>query len=436
MSYFLVKGGRKLKGEVKVPGAKNAALPMLCAALLTKEECFFENVPNISDVHTLLDIFQALGVRVERNIRSGKVLVQAKNVDASLLESCVLAKKLRASILCLGPLLARFGEVGMLSPGGCIIGARPAFIHVDGLATLGARVIQADHQKIKLSFSGKIKSHRLLLSEASVTGTENLAMFLAAVPEKTQMFFTAAEPHVCATLTMLQTMGAKIEGIGTHHLNIFGSSTLKGGTFVIPPDGILVGTYAVAAALTGGDVRICGVNHEELFSFYGLLKRIGVSFEMEENCLHIHSSGTKLEAIPKVQTAIFPGFSTDLQSPMGVLLTQCEGETMIFETLFENRLTYLSELEKMGAQIEMLNAHQAKIKGPVKLKGAEVQSWDLRAGAAMVLAGLVAEGETKVTNIAYIDRGYEDFVENLQDLGADIQRVGEESVPNASHLRK
>ena len=215
---------------------------------------------------------------------------------------------------------------------------------------------------------------------------------------------------------------ADIVGTGTHHLKICGSKNLKGGEFKVSPDGLLVGTYALGAVITKSKLTINNVNHEELFSFYGSLKRVGANFDMDTNKLHIFPS-EKLKAIPKVQTAIFPGFSTDLQSPFGVLLTQCDGISQIFETLFENRLTYLNELEKMGAKVEILNAHQARVIGPIRLQGAEVTSWDLRAGAAMVLAGLVAEGTTKVTNIAYIDRGYENFVGNLQELGAKIRRV-------------
>ncbi len=421
-AYFEIEGGQKLSGTVRVPGAKNAALPMLCAALLTPEKCEFRDVPNISDIALLLEIFAEMGVEVSRNIEKKTVTIQAKNVDVSLLRECEQAMKFRASILMLGPLLSRFGAAEIPLPGGCVLGARPNFIHTDGLQTLGA-VMHESPDSLKFSFdASKLANHRLLLSEASVTGTENLAMFLAGQPEASEIFFAAAETHVCGVLRMLDQMGAKIEGIGSHHLQIKGTKNLKGGVFTIPPDGLLVGTYAIAGLITGSEITIENVNHKELFSFYGTLKRIGAQFEMLDNALHVLPS-PKLEAIPKVQTAIFPGFSTDLQSPMGVLLTQCKGETVIFETLFENRLSYLFELEKMGAKMQIINAHQAKITGPSKLRGTEVQSWDLRAGAAMVLAGLIAEGTTKVTNIDYIDRGYENFVENLQAMGAKIQRV-------------
>jgi UDP-N-acetylglucosamine 1-carboxyvinyltransferase len=421
-AYFEVEGGQKLSGSVRVSGAKNAALPMLCASLLTPEKCTFHDVPNISDVGLLLEIFADMGALVTRDMNSRTVEIQAKNLDVSRLRDCEQAMKFRASILMLGPLLSRFGEAEIPLPGGCVLGARPNFIHTDGLQTLGAEMHESP-DSLKFNFDKKgLKNNRLLLSEASVTGTSNLAMFMAGQPETSEVYFAAAETHVCATLRMLHAMGADIKGIGTHHLTIKGSDKLKGGEFTIPPDGLLVGTYAIAGLVTGSEITIENVNHQELFSFYGILKRLGAQFEMLDNALKVLPS-PKLEAVPRVQTAIFPGFSTDLQSPMGVLLTQCRGETVIFETLFENRLSYLFELEKMGAQIQIINAHQAKITGPAKLRGTEVQSWDLRAGAAMVLAGLIAEGTTKVTNIDYIDRGYENFVENLKALGAKIERI-------------
>lgn len=421
-AYFEIEGGAKIEGEIRINGAKNAALPMLCAALLTAEKCTFLEVPNITDIDNLLTIFQDIGVEVNRFPAERKVEIQAKKINLETLSDLDDVRKFRASLLMLGPILTRFGACEILMPGGCVIGARPNNIHTDGLTTLGAEIEETE-DSLKATFDRKkLANNRLLLSEASVTGTENLAMFLAGQPESAEIYFTAAEPHVCATLEMLGSMGATVAGAGTHHVKITGSKKLKGGTFTIPTDGVLVGTYAIAALLTEGDLMITNVNHRELFSFYGLLKRLGAQFEMLEGALHIKPS-PNLKAIRKVQTAIYPGFSTDLQSPLGVLLTQCEGDSLLFETLFENRLTYLLELEKMGAQVQILNPHQARISGKTKLRAAEVQSWDLRAGAAMVLAGLIAEGYTKVTNINYIDRGYEDFVENLNRLGANIERV-------------
>jgi UDP-N-acetylglucosamine 1-carboxyvinyltransferase len=283
--------------------------------------------------------------------------------------------------------------------------------------------VDSDENKISLEFSREnFINNQVLFSEASVTATENLAIFCAGIEDDSELFFTALETHVTATLKMLQKMGAKIDGLGTHCLKIRGKKKLKGGVFEIPSDGILVGTYAIAGLITGGEILIKNVNHAELMSFYGALQKTGAIFELQDNALKIFKS-PNLQAVKKLQTSIFPGFSTDLQSPFGVLLTQCEGESLIFETLFENRLIYLSELEKMGAEVKILNPHQAKIRGKIKLHGANVQSWDLRAGAAMVLAGLVADGVTRVSNINYIERGYENFAENLRNLGADVVNI-------------
>jgi len=411
-----------LRGEVVIPGAKNAALPMLCASLLTPEKCVFKNVPEISDVVTLLDIFDEIGAEVAHDFASKTVEITAKNIDPKKLATSRAAKKMRASILMLGPLMARYGVAEIFSPGGCVIGARPNSAHLDAFENLGATVTESP-DKISVTFPHeKFKNNWVLFSEASVTATENLALFSAGVADEVDLFFTAAEPHVQATCKMLRAMGAQISGIGTHHLSIRGTKNLKGGIFELPPDGILVGTYAVASALTGGEILIKNVDHTELLSFYGAFKRTGANFQILKNELKV-SGNQKLRAIPKIQTAIYPGFPTDLQSLFGVLLTQCDGKSHIFETLFENRFTYLIELERMGAKVKLLNPHQAKIYGPTKLSGANVQSWDLRAGAAMVLAGLIAEGKTTVSHVNYIDRGYEHFPENLRNLGADIRRI-------------
>ncbi len=422
--YLQVIGGKELRGEITIPGAKNAALPMFCAALLTEEKCIFTNVPEISDIAVLLKIFEILGAKISRDFQKKTVEIAAKNIDPTKLATCDLVKKMRASILILGPLLARFGQAEIKLPGGCVIGARPNSAHLDAFASLGV-FVDSDENKISLEFSReKFINKQVLFSEASVTATENLAIFCSGIADESELFFTALETHVTATLKMLQKMGADIKGLRTHSLKIRGKKKLRGGVFEIPPDGILVGTYAIAGLITEGEVLIKNVNHQELLSFYGALQRTGAIFDLQENALKVFKS-PNLQAIKKLQTSIFPGFSTDLQSPFGVLLTQCEGESLIFETLFENRLIYLSELEKMGADITILNPHQAKIRGKTKLKGALVQSWDLRAGAAMVLAGLVAEGVTRVSNINYIERGYENFAENLRNLGANVVNIEE-----------
>ena len=423
MPFLKINGGTPISGSVQIPGAKNAALPLFCAALLTTEKCTFRNVPEISDLENLLGLFEKMGASVFWDKEKKVVQIRAENLDPQKIARDHRVKKFRAALLMLGPLLARCGECEILRPGGCVLGARSNAIHLRSLEILGAEITETD-EKISASFAAQnFKNRQVLLAEASVTGTENLALFAAGVGDECDLYFAATEPHVVALLQMLVKMGAEISGIGTPHVQIRGTKNLCGVEIEIPPDGILVGTYAIAGLLTGGEMEIGNVNHAELFSFYGILQQIGARFEMaDEKTLKIFPS-QNLKAISKVQTAISPGFPTDLQSPLGVLLTQCEGVSMIFETLFENRLTYLSELEKMGAKIEILNAHQAKITGKTPLQAAQVQSWDLRAGAAMVLAGLVAEGETQVFNIDYIDRGYENFAQNLARMGAKVERV-------------
>ena len=423
MPFLKINGGTPISGSVQIPGAKNAALPLFCAALLTSEKCTFRNVPEISDLENLLGLFEKMGASVFWDKEKKVVQIRAENLDPQKIARDHRVKKFRAALLMLGPLLARCGECEILRPGGCVLGARSNAIHLRSLEILGAEITETD-EKISASFAAQnFKNRQVLLAEASVTGTENLALFAAGVGDECDLYFAATEPHVVALLQMLVKMGAEISGIGTPHVQIRGTKNLCGVEIEIPPDGILVGTYAIAGLLTGGEMEIGNVNHAELFSFYGILQQIGARFEMaDEKTLKIFPS-RNLKAISKVQTAISPGFPTDLQSPLGVLLTQCEGVSMIFETLFENRLTYLSELEKMGAKIEILNAHQAKITGKTVLQSAQVQSWDLRAGAAMVLAGLVAEGETQVFNIDYIDRGYENFAQNLARMGAKVERV-------------
>jgi len=420
--FFQVRGGVTLNGELSIPGSKNGALPMLCAALLTTETCIFENVPEISDIELLLDIFEKMGAKVVWDKEKKEVEVTAATIDPSILAESPEIRKFRASILMLGPLLARCGKVEIVQPGGCVIGARPNDVHTNGFMTLGATVTQSEFS-IRCEFErNSFKANQVLMPEASVTGTENLAMFAAGVSDESELFFTATETHVTETLRMLQAMGAEIEGIGSHRLKIRGTTKLKGGRFRIPPDYLLAGTYAIAGVLTQGDLTLKNVYHTELLSFYALLRKTGASFEFQGDTLRVFGK-QNLKAISKLKTSIFPGFPTDLQSPFGVLLTQCEGESMVFETLFENRLTYLSELEKMGANITLMNSHQALIRGKTNLKARQVQSWDLRAGAAMVIAGMIADGITSVTNINYIDRGYEHFDQNLRNLGASIERV-------------
>lgn len=414
---FLVQGGKTLNGTVTVSGSKNAALPILCAALLTGEKCEITNVPDINDIHNLLKLFSYLNVKTD--FQDGTV-----HIDASGLQMGDIPKDLaclmRASILMAGPLLGRLDEVKMPFPGGCVLGKRPIHAHTHALKELGSEVI--DESKFLHIKRDKPRSARIIMPEVSVTGTENALMLAAVTPGTTEIRLAAAEPHVQDLCHFLNKMGAKIEGIGTHFLTIEGVNELHGATHAITGDYLEAGTFAIAGLVTRGDIKIQGIQTSQLDSFWEKLEEANASYELKADEIHIKPNG-KLNAIQNLRTAVYPSFATDLQAPFAVLLTQAEGESTIFETLFDGRLQYLYELEKMGAKVEVLNPHQATITGPTKLTGVPISSLDLRAGAAMVLAALCAEGTTEISNINYIDRGYENLEGKLTSLGASIERI-------------
>jgi UDP-N-acetylglucosamine 1-carboxyvinyltransferase len=417
MAKFVIKGGNKLKGTVVVSGSKNAVLPIMCAALLTKEKTVLENVPDIADIRSMLAIMTGLGVKIK--FEKGKLEIDPTRFkNKRPLDEYVC--KMRASILLLGPFLANFNKVEMAFPGGCVLGKRSVSSHTDALQQLGCKVID-ETKSLKLKAT-KLRGTTIILPELSVTATENIAMIAALAEGKTTIKLAAAEPHVQDLCKFLNKMGAKIKGIGTSTLQITGVKKLKGVTYRVTGDYLEAGTFAIASAITNGDIIIKGIKTSELDSFWQKLKEVGVDFELKEN--EVHVKGYKeLKSVKMLRTAVFPSFPTDLQAPFSVLLTQANGVSKIFETLFEGRLNYLAELEHMGAKVEILNPHQAIIIGPSKLKSMPISSYDIRAGAAMVIAALTAKGETEITNINYLDRGYEKFDEKLRRLGADIRRV-------------
>ncbi|MFA6917878.1 MAG: UDP-N-acetylglucosamine 1-carboxyvinyltransferase [Candidatus Gracilibacteria bacterium] len=418
MRKFEVIGGKPLKGTVTVSGSKNAALPIICASLLTKEKVTLENIPDIEDIHAMIEILKALGVKISfaKNILS---------MDSGGLKKISqlpekLIKQMRASILIIGPLLARLGEVKMAFPGGCVLGKRSVHAHTHSLKCLGAKILDATgglHLK-----TNKLVGAKIVLPELSVTATENAVMASVLAEGETEIRLAAAEPHVQDLCNYLNKMGAKISGIGTNILKIKGVKSLKGIKYKITGDYLEAGTFAIAAVATKGDVEIKGIDPDQLDSFWQKLDEMGAKFTLSKDSVHIHPSKT-LEAVQMLRTAVYPSFATDLQAPFTVLLTQAKGVSKVFETLFEGRLNYLFELEKMGARLEFLNPHQAIIIGPRQLKGIPISSCDIRAGAAMVIAALVAGGKTEISNINYIDRGYEKLDEKLQKLGASIKRI-------------
>lgn len=405
-----------MEGQVRVSGSKNAVLPIIAASLLTNEPVELTNVPDIEDIATMEHILHFLGV--ETDFEGNTMKIHAKGVANVEIEH-ELVSKLRASILLLGPLLARNGEVRLAFPGGCVIGKRPIEAHLFALEELGAEVVE-DHEIIHL-IADKLVGSKFTMSEASVTGTENAIMAAVLAKGDTVIRLAASEPHVQDLCIFLNSMGAKIEGVGTHKLKIKGVKKLKGTKHRITSDYLEAGTLVIAAAITGGSVDILDVNPSHLDIFWQKLREVGVIFELGEDMVRVQPS-PHLKAI-RLQTAVFPSFPTDLQAPFTTLLTQAKGTSFIFETLFDGRLQYLYELQKMGLKPKIINPYQAEIIGPTKLQGAAVASCDLRAGAAVVIAALAAEGQTEISNICYIDRGYERLDEKLNSLGAKIERV-------------
>ncbi|MBN2307242.1 UDP-N-acetylglucosamine 1-carboxyvinyltransferase [Candidatus Peregrinibacteria bacterium] len=413
---FLVTGGKKLEGIVQVGGSKNAALPIIAASLLTNEEVVLKNVPDIADIATMEHILHYIGAETDFDGKTFKVQAKKlKNVEIKH----ELVSKLRGSSLLLGPLLARNGEVKLAFPGGCVLGKRPIDAHLHALESLGAEV--ADSKEVLHLKAKKLIGNKFTMTEASVTATENAIMAAVLAEGKTTIRLAACEPHVQDLCHFLNAMGAKITGIGTHTVRITGVKKLHGAEHRITPDYLETGTLVLAAAITGGTVDVIDIVPEHLDIFWQKLREVGVHFDLGRDSVRVLPS-KNLRAI-RLQTAIFPSFPTDLQAPFATLLTQAKGKSFIFETLFDGRLQYLYELEKMGLRPKILNAYQAEIEGPVKLQGASVASCDIRAGAAIVLAALAAEGQTEISNIYYIDRGYERLDEKLNSIGAQIERL-------------
>ncbi|MCD5382753.1 UDP-N-acetylglucosamine 1-carboxyvinyltransferase [Candidatus Gracilibacteria bacterium] len=424
MSKFIINGGKKLSGEVQISGSKNAALPIICASILFKGTVILKNIPNIADIKTLIKILEFLGAKIkfENNILE----INSENLENKFIP-IELVHSLRGAILLLGPLLARFGKAEMAQPGGCLIGRRPANAHLNAFSEMGVKILESE-KNLRLEVGEKKEKYKFSMSEISVTGTENILSF-ASYQNFSEISLCASEPHVQDLCHFLEKIGVKIEGIGSHKLKIFGNTSLpfllKGKKIVeytITNDYLEIGTFAVAAAITGGNVLIKGAKEGDLDSFWLKMKEAGVKFKHSENEVEIFENDPKKFKPVKIQTGVFPAFPTDLQAPFAILQTIANGEGKIFETLFEKRLNFLFELEQMGARIKIENPHQAIIFGGKKLKGAEVTSCDLRAGAAVVLAGLIADGQSTILNIKYIDRGYENFEEKLKNLGAEIKR--------------
>ena len=414
-----VQGGCRLCGEVTVHGAKNAALPLLAATLLTEDACVVDNVPDIRDVRTMIEVLRHLGAVVEWTA-PGRLEVEAADIRSRTTQAH-LASRLRASFLVMGPLLARFGQASAPEPGGCSIGSRPVSVDVKGFNAMGAQVAAVDG---RFSASGRLGAAHLVLDYPSHTGTENLLMAAVLADGITIIENASTEPEVLDLISFLLSMGARIAWSGPATLAIQGVPRLHGSVYRVMPDRLEAATYALAGAITKGDVTVDRVVPAHLRAFSSKLREAGAMGEEYDSAMRVRVAGP-LTAIP-VQTYRYPGFPTDLQQPMGALMTQAVGESTVVDTVFDDRLRYLDELVKLGADTEV-RGQLALIRGPAHLRGTEVEALDLRAGAAVVLAGLVAEGETVVLHAEHVERGYTAFSEPLNALGAGCEPESPES---------
>lgn len=416
MDKLLIQGGLPLSGEVRISGAKNAALPILCAGLLTAGTLRVENVPHLRDVTTMLELLVQMGVGVSVDERMG-VDLHGGGVN-NLVAPYDLVKTMRASILVLGPMLARFGEARVSLPGGCAIGLRPVDLHIKGLQAMGAE-IHIEHGYVQAR-AGRLKGARIFMDLVSVTGTENLMMAAALADGVTVIENAAREPEVVDLAQCLTAMGAKIGGAGTDVITIQGVPELHGATHRVMPDRIETGTFLVAAAATGGSIKVKDTRADILDAVLDKLREAGAHVEWAEDWIFLEAPGP-INAV-NVRTAPYPAFPTDMQAQFMVLNTIARGTAVITETIFENRFMHVQELQRMGADIEV-EGNSAVVRGVDGLGGATVMATDLRASASLVLAGLIAQGETLVDRIYHLDRGYECIEEKLSQLGARIRRV-------------
>lgn len=415
-----VTGGCRLNGSIKISGAKNAALKHMCASLLTDEPLQLENMPTgLMDVRTLSQVLNHLGVTVA--LRQDGIATLHAGTITSHIAPYDLVRKMRASVIVLGPLLARHGKAEVSLPGGCALGARPVDLHLKGFEAMGAK-IELDGGYIKATApEGGLQGAEIVFPIVSVGATENLMMAATLAKGETVLKNAACEPEIVDQGEALIKMGAKIEGLGTSEIRITGVEKLHGATHSIVPDRIETGTYMCAVGLCGGELRLQNTRTDFLSALIAPLKEAGISIKQEGDDVIVNRNGAKLKGVD-IMTEAYPGFPTDLQAQFMTMLTLCDGAGMISETIFENRFMHVPELCRMGANIT-IKGNSAIIRGVDKLHGAEVMATDLRASVAMVLAGLVADGETIINRIYHLDRGYENIVEKLTAVGAKIERV-------------
>jgi UDP-N-acetylglucosamine 1-carboxyvinyltransferase len=417
LEKLVIHGGKPLEGTVRVSGAKNAVLPIIVASMLGTTQSVLTEIPKLDDVHTVCEVITSLGVHIDQS-QAGTLVIDASHLTSTS-APYDLVRRMRASFLVMGPLLARKGHAKISLPGGCSIGARPIDLHLKAFEAMGA-VINLENGDIEASVENGLKGAQIYLDFPSVGATENVLMAASLAEGRTVLENAAEEPEIVDLATYLNSMGANIRGAGTNVIRIEGVKELHGANHSVIPDRIEAGTFMVGAAMTGGNVYVENALSEHLKPLVAKLKEVGAT--VEEDIDGIRVIGHKPLRPADIKTLPYPGFPTDMQAQFMALTTICQGTSVITETVFENRFMHVDEFKRMGAKIR-IEGRSAIVEGVPHLKGADVNATDLRAGAALVLAGLVAEGETKVGYLYHIDRGYDNLVQKLQRLGADIVRV-------------
>ncbi len=420
MDRIRICGSKSLKGKIQISGAKNSALPLITATLLTDQAVVLENVPALADIVSMSELLMQFGTKVEADLSHNRIQLQTTTAT-SLVAPYDIVRKMRASILVLGPLVARYGQAKVSLPGGCAIGTRPVDIHLDGLRQLGAEIELSEGYIIAKAPKG-LTGADITMPVISVTGTENLLMAATLAKGTTRLINAAREPEIIDLANCLVSMGAKIQGAGSDTITIDGVSSLKGTTYRVIADRIETGTFAIAAAITGGDLLLKNSSLDLIPSVSAQLQRAGVLLDQVGTDIHVRAPNG-IHGVD-VMTEPFPGFATDLQAQMMALMTVCHGASMITETIFENRFMHVPELCRMGANIT-IHGSSALIRGVSQLRGAPVMATDLRASVSLVLAGLAAEGETIVHRVYHLDRGYERIEEKLNACGAVIERLAD-----------
>ncbi|OGD86881.1 UDP-N-acetylglucosamine 1-carboxyvinyltransferase [Candidatus Curtissbacteria bacterium RIFCSPHIGHO2_01_FULL_41_11] len=415
MARFEITGGKTLSGKIKVAGNKNSVLPIMAACLLTEETCTLENVPVISDVHVMAKLLEIVGAKTTQN--SSRLTITCQKITTEEFPS-QLTEKLRAAVLLLAPMLARTGHVKMGYPGGDVIGRRPLETHTQVLESLGAKVEQENDFYIAEAKS--LKGADIFLQEASVTATENAILAGVTAEGTTTIKRAASEPHIIDLCHFLIKMGAKISGTGSNYLKIEGVKHLSGTSHNIRTDHIEVGTFAILAGVTGSKLEINPIIKEDLDMILLTLEKFGVNVKVEGETLIVNAG--KLKAVEKVVTDVWPGFPTDLMAPTIVLATQAEGMTLLHDWMYESRMFFVDKLLSMGAKVEIADPHRVLVYGPTKLHGQRLDTPDIRAGIALVIAALAAKGASQIERAELIERGYENIVERLSQLGAKIKR--------------